>query len=332
VSVDDKIARGEIDPVYLIATGDPLLYQRMLAAITAAVVEPATRGFNLEAFEGKGASAQTIVAAARTLPMMARKRMVIVRDIDGLGAEGLGILAAYLEAPAPETCLVLASPKSDGRLKIYQLAKKKGWLHELTVPKNLSGWILDEAVRRRAKIAPDAARRLADVVGPDLGRLSSSLDQLVLYADGRAVEAADVDELIAETRERTVFELTNAVGQGGPEGRQKALRAVARLIDQRESAIGVAMMLARHMRQIAITRELAQARTPKSDLPRLVGAPPFAIDGLLVQARRFTRPALARAFELIGQADLDLKGPVKAALGERVVLERLVERLLALAS
>jgi DNA polymerase-3 subunit delta len=330
VSVDDRIARGEIDPVYLIVTGDPLLYQRTLAAIAAAVVEPATRGFNREAFEGKGASAQAIVNAARTLPMMARRRMVIVRDLDGLGAEGLATLCGYLESPAPETCLVLSSPKADGRLKIYQLAKKRGWLHELAVPRNLAAWILDEATRRRARVTPDAARRLADVVGGDLGRLSSSLDQLVLYADGRAVEAADVDELVAETRERTVFELTNAVGQGGPDGRQRALRAVTRLIDQRESAIGVTIMLARHMRQLALTRELAQARTPRSELPRLVGAPPFAIDGLVAQARRFSRPALERAFELLAQADLDLKGPVKAALGERVVLERLVERLLAL--
>jgi DNA polymerase-3 subunit delta len=176
-------------------------------------------------------------------------------------------------------------------------------------------------------VTPDAARRLAEVVGPDLGRLSSSLEQLTLYCDGRAVEAADVDELIAETRERTVFELANAVGQGQ---RERALKAVARLVEQRESAVGVAMMLARHVRQVALVRELSEQRTPRAELPRLAGVPPFALDGLVAQARRFTRPSLARAFELVAQADLDLKGPVKGALGERVVLERLVENLLAL--
>jgi DNA polymerase-3 subunit delta len=325
----DRVAAGQIDPVYLLCGTDPFLYQVVLGALTKALVTPETRAFNLDAFEGKGATAGAVIGAARTLPMMARRRLVVLRDVEGMGADGMAALAAYLEAPAPETCLVLLAQKADGRLKLFQAAKKKGFLHELTVPRNLAGFVLDEAARRGARVTPDAARRLADVVGGDLGRLSSSLDQLALYADGRAVEAADVDELVAETRERTVFELANAVGQGGPDGRRRALGAVARLVDQRESAVGVAMMLARHVRQLALVKELTAARTPRAELPRLVGAPPFAIDGLVAQARRFTPASLARAIDLVAQADVDLKGPRKGALGERVVLEELVERLLA---
>jgi DNA polymerase-3 subunit delta len=327
VDLESAILGGDIAPVYLLCGTDPLLYQRTVAALVARLVTPETRAFNHDAFEGKGASAAQILAAARTLPMMARRRLVVVRDVEALGAEGMGALAGYLEAPAPETVLVLQAQKADGRLKLFQVARKQGFLHELEVPRNLTGWIAAEAARRRARISDDAARRLADVVGPDLGRLAGSLEQLALYADGRAVTAEDVDELVAETREQRVFELANAVGQGQ---RDKALRAVARLVDQRESAIGVTVMLARHMRQVALARELAAARTPRAELPRLIGAPPFAVDGLVAQARRFTPAALARAIDLCAQADVDLKGPPKQALGERILLERLVGRLLAL--
>jgi DNA polymerase III subunit delta len=90
------------------------------------------------------------------------------------------------------------------------------------------------------------------------------------------------------------------------------------------------MMLARHVRQLAVVKELVAQKTPKMELPRLVGAPPFAVDGLIAQARRFTPASLARAVDLVAQADVDLKGPKKGALGERIVLERLVEGLLAL--
>lgn len=325
--LESRILAGDVAPVYLLVGTDPLLYQRVVSALVRMVTTDASRAFNHDVFEGKGASASAILGAARTLPMMAARRLVVVRDVEGLGAEGLGAVAGYLENPVAETVLVLWAQKSDGRIKLFQVAKKKGFVHELEVPRNLVAWILEEAGRRGARIAEDAARRLADVVGADLGRLASSVDQLTLYAGDRPVTPADVDELIAETRERTVFELTNAVGQGN---REKALRAVARLVDQRESTIGVAMMLARHLRQVAIARELAEAKAPRNDLPRLVGAPPFAIDGLIAQGRRFTARALARAVELLAKADLDLKGPPKAALGERVVLERLVGDLCAL--
>jgi DNA polymerase-3 subunit delta len=325
--LESRIHAGDVAPVYLLVGTDPLLYQRVISALVRMVTTDASRAFNHDVFEGKGSAASTILGAARTLPMMAARRLVVVRDVEGLGADGLGALAGYLENPAPETVLVLWAQKSDGRIKLFQVAKKKGFVHELEVPRNLVAWILEEAARLRARIGEDAARRLADVVGGDLGRLASSVEQLTLYAGDRPVTPADVDELIAETRERTVFELTNAVGQGN---REKALRAVARLVDQRESTIGVTMMLARHLRQVAIARELTEARTPRSDLPRLVGAPPFAIDGLIAQGKRFTARSLARAVELLAKADLDLKGPPKAALGERVVLERLVGALCGL--
>jgi DNA polymerase-3 subunit delta len=120
--LEDRIAGGKIAPVYLLVGSDPLLYQRVLGALTAAIVTPATRSFNLDAFEGKSTTAQAVLNAARTLPMMAKRRLVVVRDVDGLGAEGLAQLAAYLEAPAPETTLVLSTPKADARLKFIQVA------------------------------------------------------------------------------------------------------------------------------------------------------------------------------------------------------------------
>jgi DNA polymerase-3 subunit delta len=330
MELEERIFGGDIAPVYLLVGAEPFLFQRVVAALAAKVLTAATKAFNHDAFEGKSTTAQTVLNAARTMPMMAKRRLVVLRDLDGLGAEGMAAIAGYLDAPAPETVLVVQAQKADGRFKIFQVAKKKGFLVELEPPRNLVGFVLEEAERRRARMTDDAARRLAEVVGPDLARLSSAVDQLTLYtADARPVTAEDVDELIAETREQTVFQLANAVGQGS---REKALRALAKLTTQRESAIGVTMMLARHVRQVALAREHGAARTPRAELPKLIGAPPFAIDGLLAQARRFTPRALERAVALLAQADLDLKGPKKAALGERIVLTRLVEDLLALGS
>jgi DNA polymerase III subunit delta len=313
-----------VDPVHVLVGDDPWLVSRTVEGLIDATVPPASRGFNLDVLDVKG-GAPAIVGAARTLPMMGKKRLVLVRDAETLGAEGLEHLRKYLDDPAPETVLVLVCGKSDGRMKFFQAAKKKGFLHELTVPRQLVPWIHEEAKRRQVRLEGDAARRLFEVVGRDLARLATSIEQLGLFAGkGQPVTSEHVDELIAETRERTVFELMNAVGAGD---RLATLRAVARLFDQRESAVGVAMMLARHYRQLAQARELMADRTPSAEMPRLLGVPPFAVDGLVAQARRLGEKAVPRAFALLAQADRDLKGPVKAALGERIVVERLANAL-----
>jgi DNA polymerase-3 subunit delta len=318
-----------MDPIYVLS-GDATLVARFVADLTDQLVTPATRAFNHDVFEAKAAGAAAILNAARTVPMMAKMRLVVARDVETMGAEGMTELIPYLDKPSPTTVLVLTAGKVDARLKFFAAAKKKGMLRELEAPRQaqLPAWIRNEAQGRGAKFGEDAARRLAEVVGPDLGRLVSAVDQLALYAGDRPVTAADVDELIAETREKTVFELSDAVGRGE---RERALRAVARLFEQKESSVGLAMILARHIRQLALVRELTSTGTPIRDLPRAVGFPPFLADGLVAQARRFTGPGMTRAFQLLAAADRNLKGPLKQALGERIVVEKLVTDLVELA-
>lgn len=330
-----RVSAGEIDPVYIVAAPDSLLAERLVAAVRDQVAPPEVRAFNYEVIEGGRLSADAILAAVTTLPMMAKRRMVLVRDLSGLSAKELEKLIPYVEDPAPETVLVALCPKLDGRIKFFQRAKKAGWVHQLSAPKKLEGWLGAEVDRQGVKISRAAQRRLIDVVGSDLARLSLSLEQLALYAGDRAIESDDVDDLIASTRERSVFELTDAIGDRDV---QRALRAVSSLCDQRQSAIGVVMMLARHVRQLAQVVDATERGVPRRGLAREIGVPPFVADKLASQARRYDKRNLARGLELLARADRELKGMGSSLkvlgrpLAERVMLEKLASRLIVLGS
>ena len=60
----------------------------MLSAIRDAVVPPNARGFNYDIVEGKPSAAR-IVALAQTLPMLAQRRLIYVRDISALRSDHL---------------------------------------------------------------------------------------------------------------------------------------------------------------------------------------------------------------------------------------------------
>jgi len=332
-SLLDDVAAGKLAPVYILASSEPLLIDRAVAAIRAAAVPAALRAFNEDVIDGRGASASRIVQAARTMPMMAARRLVLVRDLAQVAAVELAELAAYLEAPSPETVLVATTAKVDRRLKFFSGAGKKGFLHELTAPRDVGGWLADEARRLGIEVAPPVRARLVEVVGAELSRLVLVLEQLSLYADDRPIAVDDVDDLVADTRERSIFELTDSIGLGD---RRRALAAVISLIEQRQSAVGVIAMLARHVRQLVLFRAGSQSGMGKSDLARLVGAPPFVVDKLARQARRYSDAGLGRAVDALGAADRALKGDGEAgktlgrALTERVLLARVVDRLVAL--
>ncbi len=331
--VIERAAKGKLDPVYILSSEQPLLVQRAVAAILEAAVPPASRGFNYDIIEGKNPSVSRIVAAAQTLPMMAQRRMVLVRDLAGIPSSELLKLLDYIKAPNPSSVLVAISSKVDKRLKFYQAAKKQKVLHDLSPPKQLSRWVAAEARARRVAIDPGACSRLVDVVGKDLARLTLALDQLGLYAGDRSITSDDVDDLVADTRERSVFELTEAIGRGHL---GRALAAVSALCEQRQSAIGVVVMLSRHMRQIGLCHGALAQSVPKPQLAKTIGVPPFVVNKLMAQSRRYPATAIPVALSKLSRADRALKGQggtVKVLgrqLGERVILDRLVTDLIGL--
>ena len=112
----------------------------------------------------------------------------------------------------PSTVVAAVTSKLDKRIKLFAQLSKKGYLHVLEAPRQLAPWVRAEAKARGVAIEPAAITRLVDAVGDDLSRLALTVEQLGLYAGRRAVTSDDVDELVADTRERTVFELTDAIG------------------------------------------------------------------------------------------------------------------------
>ena len=340
-------AAGKLEPIYVVASDHPILIDRALAAVKDAAVPPAMRAWNYDVIEGK-ATAARIANACQTLPMMGARRMVFVRDLAPMPADELAGLLPYLEAPSPSTVLFAVTSKLDKRLKFYGAASKRGYVHELVAPKRVDGWIRTEAERRGVRLTGDAVARLADAIGGDLSRLALTIDQLALYAGAQPVSADDVDDLVADTRERSVFELTDAIGAGDAAA---ALVAVASLVEQRQSAIGVLAMLGRHLRQLELVHVARAEGVGPRELPARLGVPPFVVDKLTAQARRYRPAALSRAIELVAAADWAMKGhpdpnavgvlteaastgavqkTLGRGLGERVLLERLAVELVAL--
>jgi DNA polymerase-3 subunit delta len=341
--VHELIAKG-LDPVYVLHSEHPILIERAVAAIRDAAVPPAARGFNYDVIEGKPKGAH-LVALAQTLPMMAKYRMVFVRDLGLLPADEAEPVINYLGKPNPSTVLVAVTSKLDKRLKLFAQLGKKGFLHVLEAPRQVAPWVREEAKLKNVKIDGNAISRLVDTVGNDLSRLSLAVEQLGLYAGDRAVTSDDVDDLIADTRERSVFELTDAIGAAD---KARALAAVASLCDQRESAVGVVVMLARHIRQLSMLHTCRAHGVPRPEWASRIGVPPFVVDKLVVQAKSYSPDALATATQRLANADRALKGditltaqtaeftgPQLKALGrelaERVILEQIVGGIVSLA-
>jgi DNA polymerase-3 subunit delta len=256
--------------------------------------------------------------------MFAKQRLVIARGLEQVKAEGLEPLTVYAAHPNPSTCLVLLAEKVDGRLRAFLALRKAGFLHEFARLKDrdLGPFIAREAKTRGLAIDSDAALALANAAGPDLGRLMQALEQLEIYAGkGGRISRAQIEELVPESRERNVFELTKAIGTGDA---RRALQLVTNMLRNREPPLRIQAMLLRQLRQIWRAKELSAANLPRAELAAAVGLPPFFLDDVLVPARRLSVAALRRSFERLYQADRAFKS---SRVDPEVQLTRLVRQL-----
>ena len=110
------IDRGEIAPIYCLHGPERFLIDRTVAALRRKILgaEGDSSGLNCELFDLKETALVEVVAAARTLPMFAKQRLVIARGLEQVKADALEPLTGYAGHPNPSTCLVLLAEKIDG--------------------------------------------------------------------------------------------------------------------------------------------------------------------------------------------------------------------------
>ena len=317
------IEAARLSPVYYLC-GERYPVDRVSAALRRAVLGGKNASaFNFDAL-GPDAGAREILSAVRTVPMLGRARLVQVRDAHLLSAEELNKLLPYLEDPAPFSHLLFTAEKADLRLKFFSRLKKLGVVQRFDPLKErqVPGWLSQEARRQKVTLRPGAAERIADAVGTDMAQLASALERLSLYVGpGEPVTTAAVEELLARTRQHSIFELTNAFGRGD---RREALLLLRRMLQDREPGVRIVIMLARHLRQVWSARELSSSGAGQKAIASRVGIHPYFVKDMVGQGRRFTDEALQRTHRALFEADRSLKS---SRLSDAAVLEQLVLHL-----
>lgn len=321
--VTKRAERGSLDPVYVLVGSERLLIERVIEAVRKAIDSMGAPDFNIEVFDGKGLEAATVKGAARTLPMMADMRLVLVRHVDAMTPTEQGELGDYLEDPSDTTCLLLTATKLDGRAKLAKTAKKRGYLVDAKPlrGRELREFVRAEAAARDHNIAPRAIEALLEAVGDDLAAIDDAMERLSLFVGpGQRIDAESVATCVTRIRVESIWSLVDAIGL---KDRHKGVAAAQSLLDDREPPLRLLAMVARQLRIVARMRQALSDGLRPEEAAKEAGAPPFKARDLTESARRFTADSLGKAFALIAETDRALKSSKRPA--DAIVQEAVLE-------
>lgn len=235
---------GRFDPVYLFHGSDDHLKEERVRAVIARATEPSTRDFNLEQLRGAETDVATLASALEALPMLAERRVVVLRDPLALKKAPRERLDRYLRTPAADVLLLLVVPaggKPDAGLTGAATTLDFKPLEDDA----LLQWIAHEAQAIGVTIAPEAAALLAAYGGNDLALLAGELRKLAAFTDGAPIGAAAIDAVTGVRPGHTLGDLLDRAAARDTAG---ALALVDEVLAQpKQSGVTVVMALAAQM-------------------------------------------------------------------------------------
>ena len=336
-----RAEQGDLLPVWLVVGEERMLRDQVIAAITKAALAGGLPDFNHDKFTAGEADVERVLGATRTVPMMAKKRVVFVRGLErwdamtAAAAAGeapsskalppLDRLAEYAKAPIDSTTLILVAQKIDGRRKLAALAKKQGFVVECAQvdAHKLPGWIRARATLKGHTIAPEVCDLLAEIAGPDLSYLDDVLERLSLYVGKEAALTEDAVRVnVTRVRLADTWSLVDAASTRDL-GRVLAL--LADVYDPRDRGLPLVGAIAWSLRQLLKLQSALEQGASTDEAARRAGIyPSFKARDLAGKLKAFRPRELERWLVVVQETDLALKSSRRPA---DAILEEMFTRM-----
>jgi DNA polymerase-3 subunit delta len=308
--------------VYLFVGEESYLIDRAVQRVLSAIVPDQLAELNTQVFDAEETLPVHVVTACNTLPFMAERRVVLLKNAHAYGKAEQQRLISYVMAPSPTTTLLITGQKPSQALQ--QAAKDALYRCRRPSERSLPHWIHTMARDFGKEVTPGATEHLILMVGPDLQALHNELAKLALYAGAnkRTIDESDVTQVTSDVKVTTVFELTKAIGE---KDLTRTLYSLDRIWESGESYLKVMGMIARQFRHLIMTKDILETDGTQVNLRDGLGiSNPHYIRELVSQAQRFSRHALETAVVSLWKTDIQLKS---SPLSKRLLLEDLVIRL-----
>lgn len=319
---------GKIGGAYLFEGPEENIKAAALMQLRKALLPEGMEELNETVLEAPATDA--LIAAAETLPFLADKRLVIVREHPALAGRGEGDdrLREYMEH-VPETAVIvfIVRGKADARKKLYTAIKKHGNIVSFNplTDAELNTWIVRTFSSLGKNCSTQTASLLSFTVGGGTALLRQEIDKLVALAGEReTITDEDVRQVATRSVECTIFEMVDAV-VARQEGR--AFGLLRDMLTSGEQRLGILAMLLRQYRLLQHVKIMQYEKKSVQEIKSRLGVAPFAAERCIRQASAYTGGEVRQAVDICLSTEMGVKS---GQYNDEGALESAMLRLFAL--
>ena len=309
----------ELRPVYLLTGTDRPKIGRALRRLRTRFGDEAVEILSAEVVSG-----EDVTAALNSLGLFGVGRLVVVQGVEKWKKADAEALDGYLADPVQGTVLALVveePPKEDALGKLVARRGGEVLAYDVPKPKDPSVWVRGEFARLGAQATDDAARRLVEIAGDDIGYLEQEVEKLATWAGGEQIGPREVEELAVPVTEAPSWALSDAWG-GRDVG--EVLSACEAELEKGVEPFLVAVRLAAQVALVRAVQSLAEEGLGAKDIAGRLKKHEFRVRKAMGHAERYSRDELDAAIVRLAELDAALKGASRVSNElelERALLE-----------
>ena len=315
------LEKAQFAPLYFLFGEEPYLLNSSVERFKYSVLTEGAVDFNYSLFYASDADVTTIKDAVETLPMMAARRLVILKEAQDLSDKEWIELESLITAPVESSVFVILASRVDKRKKQIRQLLEKADCVEFKKPyeNQVPSWVNYIAQTLGLTISNEAIHLLHKLVGNHLTEIEAELKKLGEFIGShRRIEMADVAQVVSRSKEENVFDFTKAIGEND---RVRALEHLVHLLDQGQNEVGIVSLVARHIRILLSLKRGIEEGLHGAKLAHYAQVPPYFLEGYLDQARLWTQKKLEGTLVILSETDKALKS---SPLSSHIWLENLV--------
>ena len=323
-----QIEAKQFEKIYFLHGEEAYYIDAITDAILEHALEDHERDFNQTILYGKDADALSLISEAKGYPMMAERRVVVLKEAQDF--KGMEDLLSYFEAPSSETVFVINYKYKayDSRKKSIKAAAKNGLVFKSEKVKEykLTDWISSFVKDKGFGITPKASMLLAEFLGNDLSKIINELDKLAILVEaGTTINEIHIEENIGISKDYNVFELTNAI----------AIRDITKAMtivdyfDHNPKATSIIVVISNMFNQFSRLMKIHfMENKSKEAVASALKVHPFVASQMIQSSKIYNPKKIAANIAILHEYDLKSKGINNSSFGEGELMKEMVYRLM----
>lgn len=321
-AVEKSLETQTFAPIYFFHGEEPYLLNQAVNYLKVCALHGAgAADFNFSSYYAADADISAVRDEVETLPMMATRRVVLLREVQDLTDKEWETLEPLFQTPVDMTVFILVGSKIDKRKKFFKHIVEAATMVEFKKPfeNQIPGWIRHICKGHELTISDEAIQLLHRLVGNQLSEIESEVKKLQDYlGDRKQVELQDVAQCVSKKREESVFDLTDSIASGD---KVESLVQLVNLLDQGQHEIGIVALISRHIRILLLIKQGMDQGLAGQKLATFAQVPSYYLQDYVKQAKSWTTKKLESTMLVLAETDKALKS---SPLSAHIWLENLI--------